>query len=111
MVKARGLWKRIVIYITSFFLMIFLGWIIIHASGKVPMAKNIFQGSMYRIILPSVVVFIIAMSCVMKKSNMLSPHNLKVGIVVMGGLIVLIQLLYLYYIRVFVYYENLQVLN
>lgn len=111
MVKARGLWKQIVIYITSFFLMIFLGWIIIHASGKVPMAKNIFQGSMYRIILPSVVIFIIAMSSVMKKSNMLSPHNLKVGIVVMGGLIVLIQLLYLYYIRVFVYYDNLLVLN
>lgn len=106
-----GILEQIVLYATSILLVFFLGWIFIHASGKIPLAKNIFKGNMYRIILPGVGLFIMVMLFLTWKVSKLQEKYLKAGIGFLGCLIVLLQFLYLYYVRVYVNYDNLLVLN
>lgn len=104
--------QKIILYLTSVLLLGCLGWIFIHAVCAVPQAKNIFKD---KNMLPVIVAGTLFLLLLFLKLSVISrswqKHTLLRGTVVVFLMILILQFLYLYYVRYWVGYDNLLVLD
>ena len=104
--------QKIILYLTSVLLLGCLGWIFIHAVCAVPQAKNIFKD---KNMLPVIVAGTLFLLLLFQKLSAVScswqKHTLLTGTAVVFLMILILQFLYLYYVRYWVGYDNLLVLD
>lgn len=93
-------------------LCLMVGWIVIHAANAVPMAKHLFVGKgQYLWILPGSLLLLMGWLWLSGKSRSWSEKKLKKAMILLSVGIFLLQLCYLYFVRVYVLYDNLLILD
>ena len=104
--------RKTVLYMTSLLLLGCLGWILVHAACTVPQAKNIFKDKNMLLVLLTGGLFLLLLfmkladlSCSWSKKTLLK------GTAAVFLLLLVLQLLYLYYVRYWVGYDNLLILD
>ena len=104
--------RKTVLYMTSLLLLGCLGWILAHAVCTVPQAKNIFKDkNMLLVILAGGLFLLLLFMKLADFSCSWSKKTLLKGTAAVFLLLLVLQLLYLYYVRYWVGYDNLLVLD
>ena len=104
--------QKIILYLTSVLLLGCLGWIFIHAVCAVPQAKNIFKDkNMLPVIVAGTLFLLLLFHKLSAVSCSWQKHTLLTGTAVVFLMILILQFLYLYYVRYWVGYDNLLVLD
>lgn len=104
--------QKIILYLTSVLLLGCLGWIFIHAVCAVPQAKNIFKDkNMLPVIVAGTLFLLLLFLKLSVVSRSWQKRTLLTGTAVVFLMILILQFLYLYYVRYWVGYDNLLVLD
>ena len=104
--------RKTVLYMTSLLLLGCLGWILAHAVCTVPQAKNIFKDkNMLLVILAGGLFWLLLFMKLADLSCFWSKKTLLKGTAAVFLLLLVLQLLYLYYVRYWVGYDNLLILD
>ena len=100
-----------ILYVVSAVLIFYLLWILKYAAGHIPLGNELFSGAVYELIIPGSLLLLLFFLAAAKKGKKWKEGRLCRTAIVLLGLIVVLQLLYLYVIRVYVNYDNLLILN
>lgn len=104
--------RKTVLYIISLILLGCLGWIGVHAVCTVPQAKNIFKDrAMLLPVLAGTLLILLLFLKLAEVSRSWKKRTILTGTVIIFLLILILQFLYLYYVRYWVGYDNTLVLD
>lgn len=104
--------RKAVLSLISLLLLGCLGWIFVHALCTVPQAKNIFKNrSMFPLILTGTVILLLVSVKLADWCRTWKKHTVMKATAIVFLLILVLQFLYLYYVRYWVGYDNLLVLD
>ena len=104
--------RKTVLYLTSFLLLGCLGWVFFHALCTIPQAKNILKNrTVFPLILAGSIFLLLLFVKLADWCRSWKKHTLMKATAIVFLLILVLQFLYLYYVRYWVGYDNLLVLD
>lgn len=104
--------RKMVLYLVSSLLLGCLGWVLLHALCTIPQAKNIFKNrTMFPLILAGSIFLLLLFVKLADWCRSWKKHTLMKATAIVFLLILVLQFLYLYYVRYWVGYDNLLVLD
>lgn len=109
--RGFGKLSKTVLYVVSAVLIFYLLWILKYASGHIPLGNELFQGQVYELIIPGSLLLLCLFLAAAQAAKRWKTAVLRRLVVVILVLTAVLQLLYLYVIRVYVNYDNLLILN
>ena len=104
--------EKLIKYTTSILLILCLGWILCNSVGKIPEATNIYAGKKVTLqVLLGAFFLAVCLWSLRVWSRFWEEKWIKRGSIIVFFLVFLVQIVYLYFVRYYVSFDNVLVLN